>query len=266
MRKEKIGLALSGGAARGYAEIPVLAKIQKENIKIDIISGSSAGALIGAYFALYGEIDSFVEKLNKVSWKEWLSLIDLNNPKKSLIKGKKVKKFLEKNFFGNKEFKDTKIKLIVVATDVETLKPIYITKRKIIDAIMASIAMPGIFPTVKKDGKILTDGQVSEHLPVNILFKKGATKVIGFDVLKNIKIDLEEIEKSNFNLLLSLFYRSLITSHIPEKNVFIFEPNFRGKNVKLSNNMRFDKIKNNLEIGEKEVNKKWKEFQKWIKK
>jgi NTE family protein len=66
-KEEKIGLALSGGAARGYAQIPIIQKIIEENIKIDMISGSSAGALIGAHFALYGEVDSLIEKLENLS-------------------------------------------------------------------------------------------------------------------------------------------------------------------------------------------------------
>ncbi len=64
--KEKIGLALSGGAARGYAHIPIIQKLVEENVEIDMISGSSAGALVGAYFALYGEVDSLVEKVNNI--------------------------------------------------------------------------------------------------------------------------------------------------------------------------------------------------------
>jgi NTE family protein len=68
MKKEKkIGLALSGGAARGYAQIPIIQKLEKENIEIDMISGSSAGALIGAYFAIYGEVTSLKKKLEELN-------------------------------------------------------------------------------------------------------------------------------------------------------------------------------------------------------
>jgi NTE family protein len=66
-KKKKIGLALSGGAARGYAHIPIIQKLEKENIQIDMISGASVGALIGAYFALYGEIETLMERLEKMS-------------------------------------------------------------------------------------------------------------------------------------------------------------------------------------------------------
>jgi len=265
--REKIGLALSGGAARGYSQIPIIQKINKEEIKIDIVSGSSAGALIGAYFALYGEVDSLIEKLKKMSWKDWLKLIDFQNPKKSLIKGKKIKKFLEKEFFQDKKFDDTKIKLIIVATDVQNNKPVYFTSGKIIDAVMYSLAIPGVFPLGEYKDKILTDGQVSEHLPVEILFKKGAKKVIGVDVLKNIKIDINEIKKSSLNLLLALFYRGLLTSKISDpKNTFIFAPNFTKKDTKIGNNLRFDKIKANIEPGENILNKEWKEFKKWLEK
>ena len=266
-KKEQIGLALSGGAARGYSQIPVIQKIIDEKIKIDIISGSSVGALIGAYFALHGEIDSLIEKLKKRKWTEWLKLIDLNNPKKSLIKGVKIRQFLEKEFFQDKEFSNTKIKLIVVATNIENNKPIYFTSGKIVDAVMYSLAIPGVFPLGKYKNKYLTDGQISEHLPVAILEKKGMTKIIGVDVIKNIKVDINEIKNSSISLLLSIFYRSLITSQIVEsKNIFIFAPEFKKSDTKIGNNLRFDKIKANFLPGEKIVEREWKNFEKWLKK
>jgi len=266
MKKEKtkIGLALSGGAARGYAHIPIIQKLLKENIEIDMISGSSVGALIGAYFALYGEVDSLLEKLEKMSWKDWLKLIDLQNPKKSLIKGEKIRKFLEKEFFQDKTFKDTKIKLIIVATDVVKNKPVYFTSGKIIDAIMYSIAIPGVFPLSEYKNKILTDGQVAEHLPVNILFEKGMEKVIGVDVIKNVKIEKEEIQNSSLNLLLLLFYRSLVTSKFDDKKTFIFEPEFKKNKSKIGNNLRFDKIKENLKPGKEVIKKEWKNLKNFL--
>jgi NTE family protein len=183
-------------------------------------------------------------------------LIDLQNPKKSLIKGKKIRNFLEKEFFQDKEFKDTKIKLIIVATDVEKNTPVYFTSGKIIDAVMYSLSIPGVFPLNEYKGKLLTDGQVTEHLPVNILFEKGMDKVLGVDVLTNIKIDLEEIKNSTFNLLLALFYRGLITSKIKnDENIFIFSPNFIKKDTKIGNNLRFDKIEANFKPGENIVKK-----------
>ena len=261
----KIGLALSGGAARGYSQIPVIQKIIDEKIKINMISGSSAGALIGAYFALYGEIDSLVVRLEKIKLTEWLKLIDLNNPKKSLIKGIKIKQFLEKEFFQDKRFSDTKIKLIIVATDIKNNEPVYFTSGKIIDALMPSISIPGVLPLTNYKNKYLTDGQISEHLPVAILEKKGMTKIIGIDVIKNIKIDINEIKDSSINLLLSIFYRSLITSQIIEnKNIFIFAPEFKKSDTKIGNNLRFDKIKANFLPGEKVVEKEWTNFKKWL--
>lgn len=267
LKNKKIGLALSGGAARGYSQIPVIQKLVEEKIKIDIISGSSAGALIGAYFALNGEIDSLIKKLESQTWKNWLSLIDLNNPKQSLIKGKKIRKFLEKEFFQDKEFSDTKIKLIIVATNIENNKPVYFTSGKIIDAVMFSLSIPGVFPLNEYKNKYLTDGQISEHLPVDILFKKGAAKVIGVDVLKNIQVDINEVKNSSLNLLLSIFYKSLMTSRIAEgKNIFIFAPKFTKDHTQIGSNLRFDKIKENMNPGENIIKKNWKDFEKWIKK
>ena len=267
MKKEKIGLALSGGAARGYAQIPIIQKIQKEGIKIDMVSGVSVGALIGAYYALYGEVDTLLEKAKKMSRKEWLKLIDLNNPKKSLIKGQKIKKFLQKEFFGDKSFKDTKIKLVITATDIEHHRAVYITSGKIVDAVMYSLSIPGIFPLNEYKNLLLTDGQISEHLSTDILFKKGASKVLAVDVLKNIKIDIKDIKKSSFNLLLSIFYKFLITGGISNKEkVFLFAPNFTKNFAKISQNLRFDKIEENLKPGLVLLQKDWGDLMDFLKK
>jgi predicted acylesterase/phospholipase RssA len=116
---------------------------------------------------------------------------------------------------------------------------------------MFSLAIPGVFPLGEYKKTLLTDGQISEHLPMEILFQKGMSKVIGVDVLKNVKIDLEEIKKSSINLLLALFYKSLITSKISDKkNTFIFAPNFTKDDTKIGNNLRFDKIQANIKPGE----------------
>ncbi len=264
-KKQKIGLALSGGAVRGYAHIPIIQKLKKEGVEINYISGSSIGALIGAYYALYGEVDSLVEVIKKISWKEWLELIDLNNPNKSLIKGKKIRSFLKKNFFQNKTFADTKIKLIIVATDIEKNKPVYITSGKIIDAVMASVAIPGIFPLVEYKNKYLTDGQISEHLPVNILLEKGMQKVIAVDVVKNLKVNIDDIKKASINLLLAIFYRMLVTSKIKdEEKVFVCAPSFLKDKEKILNNLRFDKINKNLEPGKRFVEKKWLKIKSFL--
>ena len=146
VKKIKLGLALGSGTARGYAHIPIINFLIKNNVKIDMISGSSAGAIIGAYFALYGEVKSLEKLLRSITKKESLHLIDLNNPKKSIIKGIRIKKYLEDNFFGSKTFKDTKIPLYISATNIKTKKVVYFNKGKIIDAVMASISVPAIFP------------------------------------------------------------------------------------------------------------------------
>lgn len=91
MSKKKIGLALGSGAVRGYAIVPILKKLEKEGIEISAISGSSIGALIGAYYSLHGEVDSFMSISKNLTRKDFLKLVDLNNPKVSMIKGKKIK-------------------------------------------------------------------------------------------------------------------------------------------------------------------------------
>ena len=132
MRK-KIGLALGSGGARGYAHVGVIKVLQKNKIPIDYVAGTSIGSIVGGYFAL----NLNTKKLETVGLdftaKDiWKKLIDLNNPKQSLIKGNKIRDFL-KQFLGEKRFKDTKIPLAIGATDIETGKTIVFKKGKIID-------------------------------------------------------------------------------------------------------------------------------------
>ena len=93
--KKKIGLALGSGAVRGFAIIPIIKRLEKEGIEIAAVSGSSIGALIGAYYSIHGEIDSFMDISKDLTRKDFLKLVDLNNPKSSIIKGRKIRDFIQ---------------------------------------------------------------------------------------------------------------------------------------------------------------------------
>ena len=181
-KRKKIGLALGSGGARGYAHLGVIKILQENNVPIDYISGTSIGAIVAGYYALNLDI----KELEKVgvdfsAVDIWKKLIDLNNPKQSIIKGKKIRKFLEQ-FLGNKRFKDTKIPLTIGATDIETGKLVVFDKGKIIDAVIASSTLPGILPIYEYRKKYLIDGGVADGLPIDLVRKMGANVIIGVDL------------------------------------------------------------------------------------
>ena len=185
MRKiPKIGLALSGGAARGLAHIGVLKALEEESIPIDMIAGTSAGAVIGAGYAKEREAAILEEIALGVDWKKLAHLVDLN-----LI-------LLWKGFVQGQigcaqwgidypllSLEDLEIPFAVVAADVESMEEIVINNGSVIDAVRASISMPVIFTPMKWGDKFLIDGGVVNPMPVDVVRNMGAEVVIAVNVL-----------------------------------------------------------------------------------
>ncbi len=183
-KKFKIGLALGSGAARGLAHIGVLKALKEENISIDMIAGSSIGALVGACYARKGEIASLEEIILMIDWKQLVRLADPNLALlfKGVIHGKKVKELL-RSLIGDVEFKDLKIPLAVVTTDANTGEEVVIKEGSVIEAVRASISMPAIFMPVKFKNRFLIDGGIINPVPVNVVKDMGATFVIACNVI-----------------------------------------------------------------------------------
>lgn len=262
-KSEKIGLALSGGASKGMAIFAIIEQLEKEKIKIDMISGTSVGAIIGAYFALYGEIDTLKNEILSFSKKNWFNLVDISIKfRKSLIKGEKIKKYL-KSKFGDKTFKDAKIPLVIVATNLKTGEPEYIQEGKIVDALMASSAYPGVLPPYKISRNIYVDGGILDNLPYNILFEREMDKII------SINLGILEKNKPKFNSMFSIITRSidLMISNALKKinngreNLFIFEPKFKKG---FNSTWDISKLKQKYEVGVEEYNQRRNDFLEWL--
>ena len=199
MRKApKIGLALSGGVARGLAHIGVLKALEEESIPIDMIAGTSAGALIGACYAKERNIATLEEIALGVDWKGLAHLVDPNLIFlwKGFVQGQKVESFIS-SLIGDVKFEDLEIPLAVVAADVESMEEVVINKGSVIEAVRASISMPVIFTPVKWGNRFLIDGGVVNPMPVNVVRNMGAEIVIAVNVLAFApqRKDEEPIEK-----------------------------------------------------------------------
>ncbi|MDP8262472.1 MAG: patatin-like phospholipase family protein [Candidatus Ancaeobacter aquaticus] len=194
----KTGLALGSGAARGLAHIGVLKALQEENVDIDMIAGSSIGALVGACYATSGDITFLEEIALKVDWKQMFRLTDPNFAFlfRGAIHGKKVKELL-KSIIGDIEFKDLKIPLSIVATDANTCEEIVIHEGSVVEAVRASISIPAIFMPVKYSGgdartgvikeRYLIDGGIVNPIPIDVVKDMGATFVIACNVINDPK-------------------------------------------------------------------------------
>ena len=182
-KPQKIGLALSGGAARGLAHIGVLKALEEQAVPINMITGTSTGSVIGAYFAKEGEIAGLEEIALGVEWRQLTHLLDPNLVllRKGFIQGQRIEELLF-SIIGDVEFKDLKIPFAVVATDVSTSEEIVITEGSVIRAVRASISLPVIFTPVKFKGRFLADGGIVNPVPVDVLKNMGASFIIAVNV------------------------------------------------------------------------------------
>jgi len=179
-RKLKIGLALGSGGAKGLAHIGVIKALVENNIPIDFIAGSSIGALVGAYYAIYEDVDRLKKIALDVNWRTSLSLFD---PSLSggFVKGAKVEGLI-KNWFNGYSFDDLKIPLTAVATDLISGQEVDMNNGDLVKAVRASISVPLIFKPIKHNGYLLADGGLSNPLPDDIARKMGADIVISVNL------------------------------------------------------------------------------------
>ncbi len=183
-----VGLALGSGSARGLAHIGVLKALQDKGIRINLISGSSMGALVGACFARKGDISELEELALRTDWMQLIKLADPNLAFmfKGFIHGHKVKELL-KTIIGDVKFKDLKIPLAVVATDINTGDEVVIREGSVIEAVRASISIPAIFTPVKMGDRFLVDGGIVIPVPVSVVRDMGADFVIACNVIHSLR-------------------------------------------------------------------------------
>ena len=181
--KPHVGLVLGSGAALGLAHVGVLKVIEAERIKVDILAGASIGALIGALWA-FGKTVPEVEHivLGFDSKMKTLKMADLTMSGMGLIKGNEIRKFLTSHF-AHKTLNDFNVPIQIIAYDIESREEVVLKDCTIVDALMAAVAIPGIFEPVKIRGRVLVDGGIMNPLPVNILKRLGVPKIIAVNVL-----------------------------------------------------------------------------------
>ena len=254
---KKVGLALGAGAARGLAHIGVIKVLIENNINIDYIAGASIGSIVGAYYAVHGEVDSLEKEVIKIGRTGLLKYVDIQNPINGVIKGDKIKKFMG-DLIRNKEFKDTLIKLNIVSTDVMSGKEVIISKGKIAEAVRASISLPGIFAPVKIGDKVLMDGGIINSTPIDVVKKMGADVVIAVD-LPFTKLNKEPKGVEAFLQSFEIMRRRTFRSGDLDEDVILIEPDFKGD----LNGHKFYKTEF-ITSGEIEANKHIKKIKKII--
>jgi len=231
-----VGLALGSGAAHGLAHAGVLKTLEEEGIPIDVIAGSSIGSLMGGLWAA-GYSAAEIEKITlslgeKAGFFNIFSVMDLSPVYRGFLRGNQVVRFL-RSLLGHKTFQDLRIPLKVVATNLLTSEAIVFEEGDLVQAIRASIAIPGIFRCGHVNGNTCIDGGVVDPLPVKLLADRGVRKIIAVNVLPGPQDVLErkrliEKKRAQFEkkmesapLLQKLIYRiRRVFRHHMRENIF----------------------------------------------
>jgi NTE family protein len=175
-----IGLALGGGAARGFAHIGVLRTLNAHGIWPDVIAGTSIGAVVGGYYAA-GRLDIFEHWARRLNRRSLLGYLDFKFGGSGLISGGRLTNRLD-DTLGDTTFADLPLRLATIATEVGTGHEIWLTRGRLGDAMSASYALPGIFPPRRIGGRWLMDGALVNPLPISAARALGARLVIAVNL------------------------------------------------------------------------------------
>ncbi|HEX6124603.1 MAG TPA: patatin-like phospholipase family protein [Pyrinomonadaceae bacterium] len=181
MAQKKIGLALSGGGARGFAHVGVLKALIENDVQIDFVSGCSAGSFVGGAFAAGMSVDQIIKIGKKISW---FGVAGFSYSPRGLLSNAPMGRFI-KDHFPVTRFEDLVIPFAAVACDLETGNEVVLKgEGDLVEAIRASCAIPGVFiPVTDTSGRTLIDGGVVSPMPTRAVRKLGAEIVIAVDLL-----------------------------------------------------------------------------------
>jgi NTE family protein len=178
--RPSIGLALGGGAARGFTHIGVLRTLLAKGIKPDIIAGTSIGAVVGGCYAA-GYLDALEDWARKLTRRRVFGYLDFNFGGSGIIGGSRLSAELEEEL-GNRTIEELPLRMAAIATEIGTGHEIWLTRGRLVEAMSASYALPGIFPPVKIGGRWLMDGALVNPLPVSAARAFGARLVIAVNL------------------------------------------------------------------------------------
>ena len=252
-----VGLALSSGGSRGLAHIGVMKVLREENIPIDLVAGTSAGAWFGAFFAAGWDtdrFDQFVEEIKNVTkFSNW----DFNIPPRTgIAKGRKARDRVIDRSVEGYTFEDLKIPMCIVAADILTGDEVVFDSGSLADAIRASLSVPVLADPWYYQGRYFVDGGIVNPLPANILRGRGADIVIASSVIQPLRDSYSGSRDQMPNILQIVFniYSAMeaqvVKDQIPLIDVLI------QHNVAAKHTLDFEQVHDLVRMGERTARQK----------
>lgn len=201
-KRPVVALVLGGGGALGFAHVGVIEALNKHKVPIDIVVGTSMGAVVGASYCSGFSTNKMRELAKNISLKK---LYDINFNLSGLVSGRNVVKML-KDVISDINTEDLPTKFVCNAVDLVSGKEIVLDKGNVIENVRASLSVPGIFVPVKKGNMVLVDGGVINNMPHDIARKMGADVVIAVDVVT--KSTIGELPKTMVGYLMQSWFIS----------------------------------------------------------
>lgn len=200
-QRPKVALVLGGGGARGLAHIGVIKVLEREGIPIDIVAGTSVGAIVGSLYAAgvpVSEMEKMADEIgwNKISDVSRTALVKLVLTEK-LLSNERMEDYLRK-YMGHKRFDELHIPFACVATDIQTGEKIVFQEGEVAPAVRASATIPGVFKAMQYRHRYLVDGGIIDNIPTD------AAKNLGADIVIVSAVRSEFREYGNSNVLMTL--------------------------------------------------------------
>ena len=180
-KRPRLGLALGAGAARGMAHLGVLRELEEAGLAPDVVAGTSIGALVGGMYAA-GKLDRLTEVALGLDWKQIARyFVEISFPRSGLIEGNKLTALLAE-IVGEVELTELPLPFRAVTTNLMTGEEVVISDGDLVEAIRASIAVPGIFTPARRGDDLLVDGGLVNPVPVSVCRTMGAERIIAVDL------------------------------------------------------------------------------------
>jgi NTE family protein len=200
-KRPRIGIVLSGGGARGLAHIGVLKVMREAGVPIDVLTGTSVGALVGALYCSGMSVEKIEDMAGDIGWSDLTnisntSIIELVVAGK-LLSTENLEKYIAQNI-GGKQFHELPVKFACTATDLKTGEEITFREGDVSSAVRASATIPGLFGPVEYSHRYLVDGGLVDNIPSEL------AKSLGADIIIVVDIRADFTKYSTSNILLAL--------------------------------------------------------------